>query len=110
MTGFNYARMAARAAKLIERFGERVKLTRTSAAGATTTIYAQGVKASTITHTLGDSGISIGDDKILLEAGAQPQPGDRIEYGDESRVIVDPVIVLSPAGVRVLVECYARIG
>jgi len=102
--------MAARAAKLIERFGDRVKLTSTAAGGSVTTSYAQGVKVATITHTLGDSGVAIGDDKILLEAGATPQPGDRIEYGGESRVIVDPVIVLKPASVRVLVECYARAG
>jgi len=111
VSGVDYARAAARTARLIERFGLLATLTRTHpATGTVTTTTARALKAATITRTLADSGIAIGDDKLLVEAGASVQPGDRIVYGDEDRVIVDPVIVINPGSTRVLLECYARAG
>ena len=111
MSGIDYTRVAARTARLIERFGLMATFTRTNpATGVVTTTQARTLKAGTISRTLADSGIAIGDDKLLVEADASVQPGDRVVYGSEDRVIVDPVITYSPGGTRVLLECYARAG
>lgn len=110
MSGFNYPRIAATAGRLLERFGQVMTFSRTSPAGVVSEFTALAVVASTVKHTLGDSGIAIGDDKLLVDAVAAPEPGDRVTYNGHSRVIVDPVISLNPGGTRVLVECYARAG
>lgn len=111
MSGFNYARTAATAGRLLGRFGQDATFTRTDPAdGSVSTSTARVVVASTVKHTLGDSGIAVGDDKLLVEAAAAPEPGDRVVYNGESRVIVDPVVAINPGGTRVLVECYARRG
>lgn len=110
MTGFDYARMAATARRLIDRFGQVASFTRTAPSGTTTTFTAVAVVAETVKHTLGDSNIQVGDDKLLLDATTAPEPGDRVSYNGKSAVIVDPVLPLSPAGVVVLFECYARAG
>lgn len=110
MTSFDYARMAATARRLLDRFGQRVTITHTAPGGAVSTQAAIGFVASTVKHTLGDSNIAIGDDRLYLDAAATPEPGDRVAYSGGSRVIVDPVVPLAPAGTRVLVECYARAG
>lgn len=110
MTGFDYARMAATAARLLDRFGQVMTFSRTAPDGTVSTFTAVAVVASTVKHTLGDSGIQIGDDKLLVDAAVLPQQGDRVAYNGGSRVVVDPVTPLNPGGTRVLVECYARIG
>lgn len=110
MSRFDYTKTAATAKRLLGRFGQLATFRRTDPDGATSSFTALAVVASTVKHTLADSGIAIGDDRLLVEAAATPQPGDRVEYSGQSRVIVDPVIAVSPGGTRVLVECYARAG
>lgn len=111
MSGFDYARTAASASRLLGRFGQIATFTRTAPAdGSVSTFDARAVVASTVKHALGDSGIAVGDDKLLVESSAAPEPGDRVAYNGESRVIVDPVVAINPGGTRVLVECYARRG
>ncbi len=110
MTGFNYARIAASAGRLLERFGQVMTFSRTAPDGAVSTFTAVAVVAATVKHALGDSGIAVGDDKLLVDATVKPEAGDRVAYNGGSRVIVDPVVTLNPAGTRVLVECYARAG
>ena len=110
MSGFNYPRMAVTAGRLLERFGQVMTFTRTASDGSVSTFTAVAVVASTVKHALADSGIQIGDDKLLVDAQGSPEPGDRVAYNGASRVIVDPVISLNPGGTRVLVECYARAG
>lgn len=110
MSGFDYPRMAATARRLIDRFGQVMSITRTASDRTVTSLSAVGVVTDTVKHTLGDSGIAIGDDQILLDATTKPQPGDRITYNGQSRVIVDPVTELNPGGVALLFECYARAG
>lgn len=107
---FNYPRTAATADRLIDRFGGDIIITRTGAAGAVTAMPTRGVVVNTVTHVLGDSGISIGDDEIMLDRSVLPEPGDRISYNGQSRVVVDPVVPENPAGTLLYVTCYARAG
>lgn len=110
MIGFDHARIAATATRLLARFGQRVTLTRTAPSGAVSAIPATAVVADTVKHTLGDAGIAVGDDKLYVAPDVLPEPGDRIAYNGGTRVIVDPVVQINPAGTRLLVECYARAG
>lgn len=110
MTGFDYASTADTALRMLGRFGQQMAFTRTAADRTVTRFTALGVVADTVKHTLGDSGIAVGDDKLLIDAGAKPQPGDRVAYNGQSRMIVDPVVPINPAGTPVLVQCYARAG
>lgn len=110
MSGFDYQRTAVAAKRLIDRFGQVMRFSRTSPAGAITRYEARGLVASTVKSTIGESGIAVGDDKLLIEADAVPKPGDRVVYNDQSRVIKEPVITINPGGTRVLVECYAEVG
>lgn len=110
MTGFDYARVAATANRLLVHFGQPVTVSRTAPDGSVTSFESTAVVADTVKHVLGDSGIAIGDDKLYLVADTLPEPGDRIAYNGGERVIVDPVMPINPAGTAVLVECYARAG
>jgi hypothetical protein len=110
VSGFDYTRMSALAIRLIERFGQPVTLKRTAMNGDVTLLATRGVMTDTVKHTLGDSGIAIGDDRLVLDPGVAPKPGDRIAYNGQSRVVVDPVVPINPAGTVILFECYARAG
>lgn len=105
-----YGRLQGTADRLVAKFGQSITLTRTATDGTTTAYTTKGVVVGTITHTLGDSGIAIGDDRILLDHSVTPIPGDRIAYSGQSRVIVDPVVQTNPGGTNLMFECYARAG
>lgn len=109
-TTFSYGATQATAHRLLARFGQDITLSRTSRAGAVTVFATRGVVVGAVKHVLGDSGIGIGDDRLLLDHAIAPQPGDRITYNGASRVVVDPVVPLNPAGTVLLYECYARGG
>ncbi len=111
MNLFDYSRIRATADKLIARFGQAATLSSTDpATGAVTTRVAKAVNMGPVKHTLGDSGVSIGDDRLLLDHAAAPKPGDRVAYGAESRVIVDPVSPIQPGDTVLGFEIYARAG
>lgn len=105
-----YGRLQGTADRLLAKFGQAITITRTATDGATTAYTTTGAVVGTVKHTLGDSGIAIGDDRILLDHTVTPQPGDRITYNGQSRVIVDPVVNTNPGGTHILFECYARAG
>lgn len=110
MTTFAYSRISATADRLIARFGQAATLTHTDTLGVVSSRPVQCVNLGTVKHALADSNISIGDDRLLLDRSAAPQPGDRIAYDDESRVIVDPVAPIRPGPVVIAYECFARLG
>lgn len=105
-----YDRLRGTASTLIERFGQAMTLTRTLANGTLLTLVTRGVVVGTVKHQHADSGISIGDDRLLLDADVIPKPADRIAYNGQSRVLVDPVISTNPGGTLLVFECYARTG
>ncbi|MBA8886158.1 hypothetical protein FHW12_000349 [Dokdonella fugitiva] len=111
MTAF-YDRAAATALRMLTKYGKGVRVTSTNMAGAVTAREGKAVLVSVVKHDLGNSGISIGDHKLLVEASLAPKPGDRIlDLADgASRVIVDPVNPIKPADTLIAFECYARLG
>ena len=105
-----YDRLQGTADRLIDRFGQTMTLTRTQPNGVVVSMVTRGVVVGTVKHQHADSGVSIGDDRILLDHNVIPKPADRIAYNGSSRVLVDPVIATNPGGTLLAFECYARAG
>lgn len=110
MTAAIYRRLAKRVPILIEKYGQTITLSTTDLTGAYTTRHGKALEDGIVDHALGDSGINIGDKKLLLDAGSNPVPGDRITMSDGSFVIVDPVKPIKPATTVLAFQCYARTG
>ena len=107
-----YDRAAATALRMLSKYGKRVRVATTNMAGAVSAREGMAVMVGVVKHDLGDSGVSIGDHKLIVEAALAPIPGDRITdlVGSGARVIIDPVNPIKPADTVVGYECYARLG
>jgi hypothetical protein len=88
-----YDRASATAMRLLEKFGRPWTFTTTASGGVTSTRSAVGVFVDTVRHTLGDSGVDIGDKRFVFTADALPQKTDRMKNGTEDYVVVfaDPI-------------------
>jgi hypothetical protein len=91
MTGF-YDRASATAMRLLEKYGRPWKHTSTDDAGSVTDSSFVAAFVETVRHTLGDSGVAIGDKKYIATVG-NFRIGDRMTSGPESYVIqwFDPI-------------------
>lgn len=105
-------RLTATAQRLIEKYGMAATLITTASNGTTTSRVAYAVDLGIVKHVLGDSGVNIGDHRLIIEvAGAAPQALDRIQTPDGAdRVLVDPIAPIAPSGVPIAYECYSREG
>lgn len=106
---YDYDRLASTADRLLAKFGRDVTVSTTAASGVTTRT-AKAVTIGVVKHDLGDSGVSIGDHRLLIEASANPLPGDRITDAQGTRIVVDPVNPIRPAETTIAHECYTRLG
>lgn len=82
-----YDRANNTAMGMLERFGRPWIFSHTDSGGAVTVKDAVGVFLETVRHTLGDSGVNIGDRKYIVTANASPQEGDRMKSGAEDYVV-----------------------
>lgn len=104
-----YARLTATADRLLGAYGVSGTLTHTTPLGATETSTVSVVAVDTVRHLLGDSGVDIGDERLIVNADAAPVKGDRIDYADQSRVVVQ-VEAICPAGTVLAWYVWARRG
>lgn len=109
MAAFDYSRSAATALSLIERFGADVTVITTTGADATTTRTAKAVFVDRVRHLLGDSGVEIGDWRVLFPASSAPLLTDRITRGAESFVLVQ-IEPIQPGDTVVAYQAWARAG
>lgn len=116
---YNYARLAATAARLITKFGQNVTLTTTSGPAESTSRVYPGVRIDQVTNLAGnsgnasyfaDSGVQVGDVVYLLHPSSAPKQGDRITAGTESLVLVVAPNPVKPAGTILLWQVWGRIG
>ncbi len=109
MSAFDYSRLALTAQYLIARFGVAVTLATTTALNTTATRAARAVFVDRVRHLLGDSGVEIGDWRVLFDADAAPLLTDRLTRGSESYVLVQ-VEPIQPAGTVLAWQAWARAG
>lgn len=116
---YNYARMAATAARLITKFGRNWTLTTTTGPAESTSRTYPGVRIDQVTGLsgdsgnaafLGDSGVQLGDVVFLLHPSATPLQGDRISAGSESYVLAVAPNPIKPAGTVLLWQVWGRLG
>lgn len=105
----DYARIAANATRLLERFGRGWQVRTTTVANAVSTRVAVGVKIDETRQVLDGSRINIGDHRMLFTAATNPVIGERITSGSESRVIVHTEAI-QPAGTVLAWWVWARAG
>jgi len=117
---YNYARIAATAARLITKFGQAWTLTTTIGPADSSSRTYPGVQIDTVTGLsgdggngayFGDSGVQIGDVVLLLHPSANPVQGDRIQdaSGTSYVLIVKPNPV-KPAGTVLMWQVWGRQG
>lgn len=104
---FNYAATAATATRLLARFGTTYTLTRTDGDGDESDLPAVAVIERQERHLLGESGVEIGDWRMIFAAGERPEIDDslEIESAQHSIVRVEPI---QPGGVPVAFYAWAR--
>ena len=118
MAGFDYAKSAATADRLIKRFGQAATLIRQVHIGGPDydPTFAKQSRDCTVAvleyenREIDGSRIQTGDKKVLVSAvGLSPEPStaDRIDIGGEEHAVVS-VKPLSPAGTAVFYEVQAR--
>lgn len=120
MTAFDYARHAATAQRLLERFGRAVTLTRKTpgayepatgapGVGTTTTHAGTAVLLEYTQRDIDGSHIRMGDQRAYIAPDIEitPQTGDTLTIGEEvwSVIASRP---LAPAGVVVLHDAQVR--
>lgn len=108
MTSFDYTRMRMTADRLIERFGKLVPFTRTTGPGAYVKRDVRCLEVGRVKSAMGDSGVQVGDVRLLVESTGDPQQGDRIDLQGESMALIDPVTPIRPGAEVLAFECYAR--
>lgn len=104
-----YERLAATADRMLGAYGVSATLSHTTPLGAVATSTVSVVTVDTVRHVLGDSGVDIGDERLIVNADAAPVKGDRIDYADQSRVVVQ-VEPIRPAGTVLAWWVWARRG
>lgn len=99
-----YGNLANTATVLIRQYGQALTL----GVGASARVV-RGVRTATVKHTLGDSGVQIGDVVFLVEPSANPTERERIDYAGEKLVVVfvDPI---KPADTVLAWTVYGRVG
>ncbi len=116
---FNYARIAATAARLITKFGRNWTLTTTTGPAESTSRTYPGVRIDTVTGLsgnsgnaafFGDSGVQIGDVVFFLHPSATPLQGDRMSAGNESFVLAVAPNPIKPAGTVMFWQVWGRLG
>lgn len=77
-------------------------LTKTARDGTTTTTTVLGFRKRVVdsqsSDIRADTGVSLGDSEIILEADAEPAPGDLLDVFGTTHVIRSPVIPINPLG------------
>src|SRR4051812_35977159 len=88
-----YDRASTTAMRLLEKYGRPWIFTSTDSAGTVTTRDSVGTFLDTVRHTLGDSGVDIGDKRYIFASDSMPQKNDRMKNGTEDYVVVfaDPI-------------------
>lgn len=119
MTGFNYARSAATASRLIARFGQSASIVRSTAGNGpaydpgepTETTYACTLVVLDYTNSERDGTLILaGDKKVYLSTSGlsiEPSLADKISVNGEAHNIIS-IKPLNPAGTVVMYEIQIR--
>lgn len=109
MSAATYGRLATTATRLIREYGQPWTITRTTGPGTSVQRTARAVRVGTVRHTLGDSGVDIGDVELLLEPAANPEKRERVAAGADDLVImhVEPI---KPAAILLAWRAWGRAG
>lgn len=112
MTAALYTRSIATVKRMLDKYGGAATIRRTNKqTGIVTAFPTRILVVQTVNKVLGETSVQLGDDQLLMQTGEVPIHGDRIVYGAENRVIVQPVDTLIPdASTIIFIECYARKG
>lgn len=104
-----YAELAAVAQELLAEFGAACTMTVTAPGGGTTVTTATAVRESLVRHAEPNSGVDIGDWKVLVTSSLSPVYGARFTFAGETQIIVhhEPI---APAGEVVAHYVWTRKG
>lgn len=115
---FDYAKIAATAARLIENFGQTISVTRTTGAtidpvtgaavAGTDTVYSpKGILKKYPDDVIDGTRIETGDRELILDNTIEPDLSDKVTVQGEQWTIVN-VTSVNPAGTAIVFFCQVR--
>lgn len=118
MATFDYAKMAATAARLLEKFGSTVTVKRETGgsvdpvsgvvtSGSQTTYSPNGVLTKFPDNLIDGTRIQASDRKLILDDTIAPLLTDKVTIQGEDWTLQE-IMTVNPAGTAIIYECVAR--